>query len=73
MRQDEISLQILRLKGLLKKDDYKIIKCFEAQLLGEEMPYDYVSLIEERKTIRNELEALEIRKQLLIDSGKEEE
>ena len=71
MRNDEISLLILTKKDALKKDDYKIIKCFEAQLLGEAMPYDYESLIATRKQIRLDIEDLEARKLALEESGKE--
>ena len=41
-------------------DDYKIIKCYEAQLMNRPMPYDYESLIAERDAKRaqiNELQA----------------
>ncbi len=57
----------------LKKDDYKIIKCYEAQLIGEEMPYDFLFLINQRKQIRLDIEDLEKRKLALEKSGKEEE
>lgn len=71
MRNDEISLLILAKKDALKKDDYKIIKCFEAQLTSEPWPYDYKKLIKERNLIRQEIESLEERKKLLDESGKE--
>jgi hypothetical protein len=71
MRNDEISLLILSKKDALKKDDYKIIKCFEAQLTGEPWPYDYEKLIKERNVIREEINNLEERKRLLDESGKE--
>ena len=41
-------------------DDYKIIKCYEAQLMNRPMPYDYAALIAERDAKRaqiNELQA----------------
>lgn len=46
-------------KALLKKGDYKVIKCMEAQLKGEAMPYDVDTLIAERNAIRAEINALE--------------
>lgn len=46
-------------KALLKKGDYKIIKCMEAQLTGAAMPYDVESLTAERNAIRAEINALE--------------
>jgi hypothetical protein len=73
MKYTEIVISLLTKLDTLKKDDYKIIKCFEAQLMGETMPYDYVSLINERKQIRLDIADLEARKLLLEQSGKEEE
>ena len=73
MKYTEIVISYLTKIDTLKKDDYKIIKCFEAQLLGEEMPYDYEKLIAERKQIRLDIADLEARKLALEQSGKEEE
>jgi hypothetical protein len=36
----------------LQDGDYRIIKCMEAFLTGEEMPYDVVALHAERKAMR---------------------
>jgi len=71
MRNDEIGLLILSKKDALKKDDYKIIKFFEAQITGKPWPYDYEKLIKERNVIREEINNLEERKRLLDESGKE--
>jgi hypothetical protein len=73
MKYTEIVIQLITKLDSLKKDDYKIIKCFEAQLLDEEMPYDFVSLIAQRKQIRLDIADLEARKLALEQSGKEEE
>ena len=73
MHYTEIVISYITKIDELKKDDYKIIKCFEAQLMGEEMPYDYVSLINQRKQIRLDIADLEARKLALEQSGKEEE
>jgi hypothetical protein len=73
MKYTEIVISYLTKIDTLKKDDYKIIKCFEAQLLGEEMPYDYEKLIAERKQIRLDIADLEARKLALEQAGKEEE
>jgi hypothetical protein len=73
MKYTEIVISYLTKIDSLKKDDYKIIKCFEAQLMSEPMPYDYEKLIEERKQIRLEIENLLQRKIALEESGKEEE
>lgn len=47
------------LKKQLAATDYKIIKCAECQLLGQEMPYDVVELHAERQAIRDEINRLE--------------
>lgn len=46
------------LKQMLIDTDFKIIKCYEAQLLGQEMPYDFISLIAQRKLWREEINQL---------------
>ena len=51
--------QIAELKEQLSATDYKIIKCSECQLVGEEMPYNIVELHIERQAIRNEINNLE--------------
>jgi hypothetical protein len=73
MKYIEIVASYLDKLDELKAEDYKIIKCYEAQLLEEEMPYDYVSLINKRKVTRLEIENLLQRKIALEQSGKEEE
>ena len=51
--------QIAELKKQLAATDYKVIKCAECQLLGQEMPYDVAELHAERQTIRDEINKLE--------------
>ena len=51
--------QIAELKKQLSATDYKVIKCAECQLLGEEMPYDVAELHAERQAIRDEINRLE--------------
>jgi hypothetical protein len=49
------------LKQQLLLEDYKVIKCYEAQLIGASMPYDITELVNKRNLIRaqiNELEAI---------------
>jgi len=65
--------KIHELKKLLSDSDYKITKCYEASLMKEEMPYDYVALINERKKIRLDIADLEARELALEQSGKEQE
>ena len=43
----------------LSSTDYKIIKCSEAQLVGEELPYDITALHAERQAIRDQINELE--------------
>lgn len=53
--------EIEGLKAALVHDDYKITKCYEAQLLGRDMPYDVATLVEGRQKMRvriNDLEKL---------------
>lgn len=73
MKYIEIVRDLLHKKDMLKADDYKIIKCYEAQLLGEEMPYDFVNLIKQRKQLRLDIEDLEKRKLALEKDNKEQE
>lgn len=52
--------EIETLKASISGTDYKIIKCYEASLVGEELPYDIAALHSERQEIQehiNELEA----------------
>ena len=51
--------QINALKKELESTDYKIIKCSECALLGEQMPYDVAALHERRQVIRDKINKLE--------------
>ena len=51
--------QIASLKAQLSQTDYKVIKCSECQLLGQEMPYDVAELHAERQAIRDQINLLE--------------
>ena len=51
--------KITELKEQLSATDYKVIKCAECQLLGEEMPYDMAALHAERQAIRDKINQLE--------------
>lgn len=51
--------QILELKSKLSSTDYKVIKCSECQLLGQEMPYNVAELHAERQAIRDQINELE--------------
>lgn len=51
--------EIEALKEELASTDYKIIKCMEAYLCGEELPYDIAALHAERNAQREEINRLE--------------
>ena len=51
--------KIYNLKEVLSSSDYKVIKCQEASLIGEQMPYDVDELHKERQSIRDEINRLE--------------
>lgn len=51
--------KIDNLKEVLSFSDYKVIKCQEASLIGEQMPYDVDELHKERQSIRDEINRLE--------------
>ena len=56
----KVKVEIQELKQALSDSDYKITKCYEANLLGEKLPYDMATLHTEREAQRakiNELEA----------------
>lgn len=47
------------LKKQLQQTDYKIIKCYEYELAGEEPPYDMKALHTERQALRDEINGQE--------------
>ena len=54
-REDEIE----HLKQRLSESDYKVIKCAEASLCEDEMPYDIAELHREREELRHQINELE--------------
>lgn len=50
--------KIAELKQNLNNTDYKIVKCYEATMLGEPLPYDLAAIVAERRAWREELQAL---------------
>ena len=58
-QEDHNLHRITLLKRELSQSDYKVIKCMEATLCGEELPYDIDALHEERNRIRAQVNALE--------------
>ena len=55
----KIDCKVLELKQQLADDDYKIVKCYEATIIGNELPYDIETLHEERQSIRDEINRLQ--------------
>lgn len=51
--------KIRELKQNLSETDFKILKCYEANLLNEQMPYDVLELISQRKEWRRQLNEIE--------------
>lgn len=49
------------LKEVLKASDYKVMKCYEASMVGETLPYDIQTLHSERQNIRNQINEIEAR------------
>lgn len=62
-----IEQEIRNLQCDLTASDYKVIKCSEAQLLGNEMPYDITEVFEERQAIRNRINELQAELEALED------
>ena len=58
-REKSKSQQISELKTKLSSTDYKVIKCSECQLLGQEMPYNVAELHAERQALRDKINELE--------------
>ena len=50
--EEQRAAESRRMKRILEATDYKVIKCLEAVLCGEEMPYDIKALHEEREGYR---------------------
>lgn len=57
--KQSLDYKINSLKINLNNTDYQVIKCYEAQLLSEPMPYNLQELLAQRKAWRNEINALE--------------
>lgn len=54
-----ITIKINELKQQLADDDYKIIKCYEFNLLNEPSPYDISAIHLKRQDIRKKINNLE--------------
>ena len=54
-KRDEIE----QYKNMLSESDYRVIKCMEAYLCGEELPYDIHALHSDRNAQRETINSLE--------------
>lgn len=57
--QEEYEKEIMQLKAELSATDYQVIKCSEASLLGEELPYNVSELHATRQALRDRINQLE--------------
>lgn len=55
----KVRSEIQELKERLSAEDYKIVKCYEASLLGNPLPYDISKLHTERQAQRDRINELE--------------
>lgn len=53
--------EVAALKAELSESDYKVLKMYEASLLGEELPYDASEVISERREKRERINVLEVK------------
>jgi len=51
--------RIISLKAILDSTDYKILKCYEYQLVNKEPPYDIEALHISREATREQINELE--------------
>jgi hypothetical protein len=60
LKKEELKHErIVFLREQLANTDFKVIKCYEAQLLDIQMPYDFKKLIKQREEWREELREME--------------
>jgi hypothetical protein len=58
-RRNESFSRLNELRSLLESTDYKVIKCYEAQLLSQPLPYDIQALSQERQAWRDEINEIQ--------------
>lgn len=51
--------KIQELKKELANTDYKVLKCYEAKVMGLNLPYDAQNIHEERQRLRDSINSLE--------------
>ena len=57
--KEKTQQEILELKNKLSETDYKVLKCTEASLRGQELPYDFEAVVSERDEWRQQINVLE--------------
>ena len=57
--KEKMQHEVWELKEELSETDYKILKCSEASLLGQELPYDLDAVVSERDGWRAQINELE--------------
>lgn len=55
----EKKMVIKSFQSQIAESDYKVIKCAEAQLMGEELPYNVPELHAQRQALRDEINKIE--------------
>lgn len=55
----KVKKEIDNLKQNLSDTDYQVTKCYEASLMGDELPYDIAKLHKERQKIRDKINELQ--------------
>ena len=48
--------------------DWKVIKCYEASLAGQELPYNITELMETRQAVRDEINTLQVELETLEEA-----
>lgn len=59
MTELDIKYRLIELAELLQGSDYKIMKCYEASMAGEDLPYDFAALKSQRDAWRQEINVLQ--------------
>lgn len=73
-KMQDIQREIISLRASLSADvsdigDYKIVKCMEAKLKNEDMPYDVDDLITQRQAVRDKINELQTQAQELEEEN----
>ena len=64
--REQLAQEMMCLEWELKASDYKIIKSYECELIGEPTPYDIQSVHTERQAQRDRINEI---KQMLSEEG----